>query len=57
MHVLPVSGKVIVQHSASYVHGVCTLADNDAVVWQQLRDVLKHCVVVHRQLCLQSKCL
>lgn len=46
---LPVSRMVVVQHSASYVHGVCPLADNDAVMGQQLGHVVKHCVVVHGQ--------
>ena len=45
--ILPVSREVVVQHRASHVHGVRPLADDDAVVWQQLGDVVKHRVVVH----------
>lgn len=44
---LPVSRQVVVQHGASNVHGVRPLADNDAVAWQQLGNVMKHCVVIH----------
>lgn len=41
------SRQVVVQHSSSDVHGVCALADNDAVVWQQLGNMMEDCVVVH----------
>lgn len=44
---LPVSRQVVVQHSSSYVHGVCALTDDDAVVWQQLGNMMEDCVVVH----------
>lgn len=54
---LPVSRQVVAQHSSSYVHGVCALADNDAVVWQQLGNMMEDCVVVHGHSCLQGKAL
>lgn len=54
---LPVSREVVVQHGSSYVHSVCTLADNDAVVRQQLGHVVEHCVVVHGHRWLEGKAL
>lgn len=54
---LPVSRQVVVQHSSSYVHGVCALADNDAVVWQQLGNMMEDGVVVHGHSWLEGKAL
>lgn len=47
--------QVVVQHCASYIHSVGTLADDDTVTWQQLGNVMKHCVVIHRQLRLHCQ--
>lgn len=54
---LPVSRQVVVQHSSSYVHGVGTLADNDAVVRKQLGNMMEHCVVVHGHSWLEGQAL
>jgi hypothetical protein len=49
MEALPMTREVVLKHSASNVHRICSFAHYETVFGQLLLNVVEHCIIVHRQ--------
>lgn len=47
--VSPVTRKVVLKHSPSNVHGVCSFAHYETVPGQLFLNMVEHCVIIHRE--------
>lgn len=54
---LPVARMIVWQHRPPNVHCVCSLTDQNAVLWQKFPDVVEYCIVIHELVLSQGECL